>query len=212
MSMSSIKQHIDTTLKAGLGIVIVAGLFSCGGGQQSVKSSSAPGQQDALTGSAQVSQSDREKYRAGITALYQGELSSARRTFNEFIRLHPQLAGAYSNLALIEYKEAKYAEAMKLAEKAITLNPQQAQAYHIRGKTYVKLGKIHEAKADYLKAVELKPGYIQAQYNLALLYDIYLQDIASAVKHYELYMALNKTQDEKTRDWISHLKGTLANG
>ena len=69
-----------------------------------------------------------------------------------------------------------------------------------------------EAKNDYLKAIQLKPDYINAQYNLALLYDIYLQDIKSAIQHYEIYLSLIDKPDEPTLEWVNHLKGTLKNG
>jgi len=64
---------------------------------------------------------------------------------------------------------------------------------------------------DYLKAIEIKPAYANAQYNLALLYDIYLQEIELAIKHYEIYTSLLKKPDEATQEWINHLKGTLKN-
>lgn len=206
MLMSSIN-----AFKLIVSAALITLLFSCAG-QQSTRTSSQDVQETGLSSTGNIGQADRELYRTGITALYNDELSSARHIFTGFIRQHPDLAGAYSNLALIEYKQEKFEEAIKLTDKAISLNPDQAQAYHIRAQSYVKLGKIHEARADYTKAVELKPDYIQAQYNLALLYDIYLQDIENAIKHYELYMALNKKQDQATVDWISHLKGTLNNG
>ncbi len=73
-------------------------------------------------------------------------------------------------------------------------------------------GKINDAKKDYIKAIELKPDYINAHYNLALLYDIYLQEITLAIKHYETYLSLLKKTDEATQEWVNHLRGTLANG
>lgn len=162
--------------------------------------------------STKLSNSDKERYREAITHLYKGDYSSAKRIFNEFARLYPNLAGAFSNLALIHYKQTNYDKSLELSTKAISLNPEQSQAYNIRAQSYVQLGKIHEAKADYFKAIELKPEYPNAQYNLALLYDIYLQDIELSIKHYEIYMKLIDNQDETTREWINHLKGTLANG
>ena len=157
-----------------------------------------------------ISSSDREKYRDGITALNNEDLSKAQRIFSEFIRNNPTLAGAYTNLALTHYKKNEIEQAMKLVDKAIELNPEQSQAFNLRAQLYVNNGKIHDAKKDYLKAIELKPEYINAQYNLALLYDIYLQEIELAIKHYEIYMSLLKKPDEATQEWINHLKGTLA--
>jgi Tfp pilus assembly protein PilF len=159
-----------------------------------------------------VSKAERERYREGLLALNNNETAKAQRIFSEFIRNRPDLAGAYTNLAIIHFKKNEIDQALKLVDKAITLNPEQSQAYNLRAQIMVKQGKIKLAKADYNKAIELNPEYINAQYNLALLYDVYLQEIELAIKHYEIYMSLLKKPDQGTKDWIMHLKGTLNNG
>jgi len=185
-------------------------LISCA--QDNIKP---PGESSALEETEKtksVSKSEREKYRDGITALHNDDLSKAQRIFNEFIRNKPDLAGAYSNLALVHFKKKDYEKSLKQINKALELNPKQAQALNLRAQLYVIDGKIHKAKDDYLKAVEIKPAYVIAQYNLALLYDVYLQEINLAIKHYKIYMSLLKKPDETTKEWISHLQGTLKDG
>ena len=168
--------------------------------------------QDNSSESQSVNSSERERYRDAITALNNKDFSTAQSILSEFIRNKPKLAGAYSNLALLHLKKQEYDKSLQMANKAIELNPKQAQAYNLRGQVYVNLGKIHDAKKDYAKSIELKPAYLNAQYNLALLYDIYLQEIDLAIKHYEIYMSLLKTPDVATKEWIDHLKGTQNNG
>jgi len=118
-----------------------------------------------------VSAADRETYKNGVTALYKNNLPQAQRIFNEFIRSHPNLAGGYSNLALIHFKKKEFDKSLKQVNKALSLNSKQAQALNLRAQIYVINGEIHKAKDDYLLAVKYKPNYINAQYNLALLYD-----------------------------------------
>ncbi len=158
-----------------------------------------------------VSKSEREKYRSGITALYNNNLSKAQSIFSEFVRNKPELAGGYTNLALIHFKKKEYKKALKHVNKALKLNPKQAQALNLRAQLFVMNGKIHEAKKDYLLAIKSKPKYANAQYNLALLYDIYLQEIKLAIKHYKTYLSLLKEKDLTTEEWITHLEGTLKN-
>lgn len=162
--------------------------------------------------SMSVSKSERDRYREGLAALNNNDIAKAQRIFTEFIRKQPELAGAYSNLAVIHFKKNELEKSLKLLNKAIELNPKQSQAYNLRAQIMVKHGKIQQAKIDYTKAIELNPKYVNAQYNLALLYDIYLQEIELAIKHYEIYMSLIKIPDPATKDWIIHLKGTLNNG
>lgn len=166
------------------------------------------------TGSGEISASaaDREEYKLGLIALNNNEDEKARKIFNDFIEDKPELAGPYTNLALIHFKKKEYDQALELVNKALGRNPKQAQAYQLRAQIFVNKGKIHDAKADYVKAIELKPDYINAQYNLALLYDIYLQEIELAIKHYEVYLSLLSKPDEATQEWINHLKGSVNNG
>jgi len=159
-----------------------------------------------------VSTADVEKYQNGLNALNNNDETKAEGIFNEIIEDNPELAGPYTNLALIHFKKKEYDLSLELVNKALMRNPEQAQAYQLRGQIFVTKGKIHDAKKDYIKAIELKPDYINAHYNLALLYDIYLQEISLAIKHYETYLSLIEKPDEATQEWVNHLKGTLANG
>ncbi|MFK5892001.1 MAG: tetratricopeptide repeat protein [Pseudomonadota bacterium] len=190
-----------------LAIISILSLVSCA--QEQLRSSGE--KQTDITTNKTVSKADREKYRDGITALYNNDLAKAQRIFNEFIRNKPQLAGAYTNLALIHFKKKEHDKSLKLVNKALKLNKKQAQALNLRAQLYVIDGKIHKAKDDYLLAIKNKPEYTNAQYNIALLYDIYLQEIELAIKHYKIYMSLLKKPDEATKEWTAHLEGTLRN-
>lgn len=159
-----------------------------------------------------VSQSDRDAYKKALIALNDQNLDKAQRLFNQFTRDKPELAGGYANLALIHFKRKEFDKALKQVNKALERNPEQAPALNIRAQLYIKNGKIHKAKEDYLKAIKTDPKYANAQYNLALLYDIYLQEIALAIKHYKIYLSLLKEPDKATEEWVTHLEGTLKNG
>ncbi|VAW58074.1 TPR domain protein, putative component of TonB system [hydrothermal vent metagenome] len=196
-------------LKILLPVIFIA-LSSCS--QQAVKDPTAQSAQGQKKNKKKyLTKVQREIYREGITALYNNDFPVAERIFKEFILNKPELAGAYSNLALMHFRKKEYDASLKLVNKAIQLNPRQSQAYNLRGQLYIIDGKIHEAKNDYSEAIKLKPGYSNAQYNIALLYDIYLQEIELAIKHYEIYLSLLKKPDEATKEWINHLKGTLNN-
>jgi len=151
-------------------------------------------------------------YQQGLEALALRDYGKAKRLFTGFIKANPRLSGAYVNLALIAFREDNFDSAEKLVQQAIVLNPEQAQAYHLRAQLHLKKGAIKLAQADYQKALELKPDYINAHHNLALLYDIFLQEIALAIDHYTKYLSLLEKEDEKTRNWVKHLQGTLDNG
>ncbi len=155
---------------------------------------------------------DPAMYQQGLDALALNDLAGARKIFQQFIQNNPQLSGAYLNLALIDYRQENYQQAEKLLDIALSLNPEQPVAFHLKGLIDQQQGRIKQARDSFLRAIELKPDYMNAHYNLALLYDIYLQEIELAIQHYNLYLDLNTEKDAATREWINHLKNTLNNG
>jgi tetratricopeptide (TPR) repeat protein len=151
-------------------------------------------------------------YQKGVSALANLDYALAEDIFAAFIVDYPEQAGAYINLALIRFNQEKYNQSLQLVNKAIELNNQIPQCYNLQAQLWIMEGKIMPARDAYLQAIKLKPDYANAQYNLALLYDIYLQDINLAIQHYETYMSLLQQPDENTGEWIKHLKSSLQNG
>jgi tetratricopeptide (TPR) repeat protein len=202
--MKKVSQH-----KIWYLVLTVFSLFSCS--EKIISPEETPEPETAMEDTVKFD--DRPKrYAAGIEAMSMRDYPDAQRIFSEFVRNNPEMAGAYTNLALIHFQKQEYDEALKLANRAIDLNNRQPQAYNLRAQLMILNGKILEARDDYRKAIESNPDYANAQYNLALLYDVYLQDVKLALAHYEIYMSLIKQPDEATRDWVEHLKRTLNNG
>jgi len=166
-------------------------------------------QQDVDKALKETSQSDILKYREAITFLAKGNLDEAEARLIEFSEERPELAGPYANLALIHIKRNKLELAEQMLSKALQRNPEMPQAYNLMGYIEKNRGNIIKAKDMYSKAIELKNNYALAHYNLALLYDIYIQDISKAVMHYQTYLALTKNQDKITAEWVNQLKASL---
>lgn len=160
----------------------------------------------------QTSESDIQKYREAINYISTGELEKAYTILLDFSEQHPQLAGPWANLALISIKQNKIPEAESLLNKALQRNPKMPQAHNLMGFIEKQKGNIIKAKEHYEQAVEYKDDYAIAHYNLALLYDIYIQDIAKAIVHYQKYMTLTNNKDKKTATWLEELKSTIKKG
>jgi hypothetical protein len=45
---------------------------------------------------------------------------------------------------------------------------------------------------------------------VALLFDIYLQDIAKAIEYYQFYLAYSEQKDENTKNWVEALQAAMA--
>ncbi len=83
-----------------------------------------------------------------------------------------------------------------------------AQAYNLQGLILQKEGQFEQAKQAFEKAIDRKSQYAEALYNLALLYDVYLQDIAKAVTYYNQYLAI-VGEDDATQGWVDQLSSSL---
>lgn len=151
-------------------------------------------------------------FQQGITSLNNVQLERAESDFKELSRSRPGLAGPWINLALIDVKKKNFDDAERNVAKALERNPRMPQAFNILGFVEVSRGNMNKAVEHYRKAISLKTDYAIAYYNMALLHDIYLHDIATAVQHYKRYLELTNHQDKKTSEWVTELERGLAKG
>lgn len=189
--------------KCGLTIVLSLILFAC------TNTSSRPSNEQATaTGVSNISASYQKQYAVALTQMQNKQYKKAYKSFKTLHKKQPNLSGPLANLALIAYQEKDYQAAYDQAKKAVSLNQNLAESHNLIGTSALELGKILEAENAYKKALQLKPTYSSAHYNLALLYDIYIQNIPKAVKHYDAYLSSN-SQDTQTKDWVDGLRNSL---
>jgi len=87
------------------------------------------------------------------------------------------------------YKNGRMDSAQALYKKAIELDEYQPSIYYKLGNIAVKQNKLLEAQQMYIKCIQLKPNYIQAHYNLSIVY------LALAKPHIDYFDAnANKNQ------------------
>jgi Flp pilus assembly protein TadD len=86
------------------------------------------------------------------------------------------------------------------------VNPRRAVYYNELGIIYRKEGKFDDARRTYSKALEVDPDYALAQLNIAILYDLYLQDPKQALPHYQRYQQLLPKADATVAKWIIELQ------
>lgn len=151
-------------------------------------------------------------FQQAITALNQQQLDRAEADLIAITQVRPELAGPWVNLALLNARRKNFVAAQAQVAKALERNPRLAQAHNVAGYVEAANGNVGKAVAHYQKAIELKADYALAHYNIALLHDIYLHDIPTAVQHYKRYLQLTDFQDKKTADWVAELERSLAKG
>lgn len=158
------------------------------------------------------SDSERKEYKKALTLLNNNKLDAAKEIFQQFKEERPELAGPYANLAIIALKNNEPEKALELVKIALAKNPNLAQALNLLAYLEQVSGEIKKAEKHYKEAIKNKNDYAIAHYNIALLYDVYLQDIESAIPHYERYMQLINNKDKSTADWLEQIKNQKDNG
>jgi hypothetical protein len=71
-------------------------------------------------------------------------------------------------------------------------------------------GRFADAKVAYERALTADATYADAERNLAVLLDLYLDDASAALAHYERYQALSQGADQEVTAWLVELKSRLA--
>jgi tetratricopeptide (TPR) repeat protein len=166
-----------------------------------------PAQLDPLSASANE---ETNLYQQAITALNNSDYDQAETELKRISRTRPELAGPWINLALIDVKKNNIDSAEKNIANARKQNPKMPQVYNMLGYIDISRGQYKKAADDYRQAIALKEDYAMAHYNLALLHDIYIQDLKISVRHYKRYLELTGNQDKKTADWVLELERTIA--
>ena len=71
-------------------------------------------------------------------------------------------------------------------------------------------GQFADAQAAYERALVLDPNFADAERNLAILHDLYLDDPQAALPHYERYQLLTQGADTQVTAWVAELKTRIA--
>ncbi|MBL8199065.1 MAG: tetratricopeptide repeat protein [Chromatiales bacterium] len=124
-----------------------------------------------------------------------------------FSAAHPELAGPLLNLALLRMRQGDEAGAREYFGKAAAVCTSCAPVWNGLGVLNRQQGQFSEAEQAYLKAIELDPGYALAYYNLAVLYDIYVQRPELALLNYQQYISLGADEgNAEVERWIADLR------
>ena len=152
---------------------------------------------------------DSKSYEKALSHIQKGAPEKAVARLKKLTSANPQHPGLWVNLAVAYYKAGDLKQATGAMAQATTLNDKVPELNNLTGLLAVDEGQYTLAERHYQEAIKLEENYADAHYNLALLYDIFYQDIAKALIHYERYLILINDEDTATKNWTEELKRTL---
>ncbi len=136
-------------------------------------------------------------------------LEEAELSTHKAIKLNPDSAEAYTNLAnvLVDLNNLKGAELS--TRKAIEIKPDFALAHSNLGIILQNLGKLKGAELSTRKAIELKPDSAEAVFTLSSL-QMLQDDYISGLKNYESRFEIKRSKAElhaqpKIPRWLGEL-------
>ena len=152
---------------------------------------------------------EAKNYREALARMEQGDAGKAISSLKKLTQAHSGQPGLWLNLAIAQYQDQRLDDAKATLAYVQNLNGDIAEAYNLAGLIAVDQGDYSAAEKSYRTALKLNQHFSDAHYNLALLYDIFYQDISQAVEHYQRYLALTQEEDKATSAWVEELKLTV---
>ncbi len=139
-------------------------------------------------------------------ALKKGDLKTAEHLFKTVIAVDDKLSGPWVFLGDIAQQHQQSEEAFAHYQKAIAVNPLNVNAYLPLAKLLREQGRFIEAQNVYADALAQWKDFPEAHLNLAILYDIYLNDPLQAQQHMEAYQFLTNAKDKAVAKWLEELQ------
>jgi tetratricopeptide (TPR) repeat protein len=102
--------------------------------------------------------------------LVEGDPNHAAERYREALKLDPNNAKTWFNLAIALDELGRKSEEQNALEKALALDPSLPQPHNQVGLIYASQGRVAEAEEHFKKAISLDPQYADAQTNLGVLY------------------------------------------
>lgn len=138
------------------------------------------------------------------------KLDDAAAVWTELATRAPAQAAPLYNLGLLAMRRGQWPQALVQLEAAQSRAAGDAAVQDALGITYRNFGRFRDAEAAYRASLEAAPDRAASHRNLGVLLDLYLQQPAEALPHFERYLALTGATDKQVSGWIAELKQRVA--
>jgi Tfp pilus assembly protein PilF len=161
-----------------------------------------------ITEIPKMDQAAREDFQRAVALLEAHENGRAIELFEKVIQQSPGVTAPYIDLAMAYEQTGKPEQAEAHLKTALSLIPDHPVACNTYALLCRKAGRFDEARVLYEKALARFPDYYPAHRNMGILCDLYLNDAACALAHYQVYSEANP-EDKQVRMWIADLHNRM---
>jgi Tfp pilus assembly protein PilF len=150
----------------------------------------------------------RRDFDRAVAMLKNQDYGQAIDLLEKVIERSPGVTAPYIDIAIAYLRVGKPSLAEKHIKTALRLFPEHPVASNEYGLMCRKTGRFAEAREIYEKAIARFPEYYPLRKNLGILCDLYLNDPACALEHYEIYSKA-RPKDAQVTLWIADARARL---
>jgi len=156
----------------------------------------------------QMDAASRRDFERAVALMNDEEYEQAVDLLEKVIEKSPGVTAPYIDMAIACRHIGKLDQAEEHLKTALHLIPEHPVASNEYGLLYRKTGRFNEARAIYEKVIARFPDYYPVHRNLGILCDLYMNDPACALEHYEIYSEA-MPEDKQVKLWIADLRARL---
>ncbi|QSP95108.1 tetratricopeptide repeat protein [Marinobacter salinisoli] len=146
------------------------------------------------------------RFQAASKLMAEEKNRMARKAFEAITRDYPELSGPWVKLGELAEIGERLERAEKSYRKAIEVNPDNVNAYLALALLQRRNGDFEASRDTYVAALELWKDYPEAHLNLAILYDLYMNQPVNAQPHFEAYQFLVQGDHPQVADWLIEIR------
>ncbi|MFZ2157246.1 MAG: tetratricopeptide repeat protein [Bradyrhizobium sp.] len=155
-----------------------------------------------------MDEASRRDFDRAVAMLKDQDDGQAIVLLEKVIKQSPGVTAPHIDIAIAYLRVGKPELAEEHIKKALVLFPEHPVASNEYGLLCRKTGRFAEARAIYEKAIARFPEYYPLHRNLGILCDLYMNDPACAIEHYEIYSKA-RPKDAQVTLWIADVRSRL---
>ncbi len=127
----------------------------------------------------------------------------------EAVKSDPEKAANFAKEGRKAFEEGRKGAAVQAWQKAVELDPTNAVTVNNLALVLKDQYRFTEAVRLLETGIAHSPEVAELHFNLAVIAELYLLDLETALEHYNRYRELSKAEDQEVSGWIADLERRL---